>query len=51
MIKIDIIKSSRPQSMKEDIENWIKSHPTAKIQSVSHFSSGGALWTSLLYEE
>jgi hypothetical protein len=47
MIKVDLIKTSRPQSMKEDLENWLKDHPSAKIQHVSHFSSGGALWTSL----
>lgn len=51
MIKIDVIKSSKPQSIKEDIEKWLQSHPNAMIQHVSHFSGGGSLWTSLFYEE
>ncbi len=49
MTKVDIIKSGRPQTMKEDIEKWIQEHPGANIQHVSHFTAAGVIWTSLFY--
>ena len=51
MTKIDIIKSGRPQIMKNDIEQWLQEHPAARIQHVSHFTAAGVIWTSLFYED
>lgn len=51
MVKIDVIQTGNPKTLKSDIEKWLQSHPTAKIQQMSHLTAAGSLWTTMLYEE
>jgi proteasome lid subunit RPN8/RPN11 len=51
IMKMDLVKSKKPESTMEDIALWLQSHPNAQLKLVSQYVAGGSIWTSLFYEE
>jgi len=51
IMKMDLLKSKKPEATMEDIALWLQSHPNANLKLVSQYIAGGSIWTSLFYEE
>ncbi|MBY9005010.1 MAG: hypothetical protein KGD73_13620 [Candidatus Lokiarchaeota archaeon] len=51
MLKMDLVKSRKPDSTIQDMALWFQSHPNAQLKLVSQYVANGAVWTSLFYDE
>jgi len=50
IMKMDLIKSKKPEATMEDLALWFQSHPNVQLKLVSQYVANGAVWTSLFYE-
>lgn len=51
MLKMDLVKSRKPDSTIQDMALWFQSHSNAQLKLVSQYVANGAVWTSLFYDE